>query len=342
MTLFAIATITPAVLIILAAVFGGLWPFFAFGYMTVIVFTLDRLAAHNTENPDPEVEFPGARPLLALLGLGHFVALGISVWAVGGQAGIGITSQVLLGLASALAFGQIAHPVAHELIHKPNRFLRLMGRWIYTSLLVGHHASAHLRVHHVYVGSNSDPNSARLGEGFYRFALRAGIGSFRAGLRAESVLLQRGGKPWLTHPYLQYVGGGIAFILGAYVLAGVGGILCYVAMCSYAQMQILMSDYVQHYGLRRKVRPDGKLEPVGPQHSWNAPHWFSSAVTLNAPRHSDHHVTPSRDYPVLQLHPDNMPMLPYSLPVMAALCLVPPLWRRTMDHRARKWAAFEI
>ncbi|WP_255006989.1 hypothetical protein [Roseovarius sp. M141] len=32
------------------------------------------------------------------------------------------------------------------MIHKPARAARLLGRLVYTSLLVGHHASAHRRV----------------------------------------------------------------------------------------------------------------------------------------------------------------------------------------------------
>ncbi|MEB8389150.1 alkane 1-monooxygenase [Rhodobacteraceae bacterium KMM 6894] len=337
MILFATATLTPAALIALAALWGGAWPALALGYMTVLVFALDRLVAHSIDNADPEAEFPGAQSLLVTLGLGHFALLGLSLWAVGGHAGLGTASQVMLGIAAGLVFGQIGHPVAHELIHRPSRALRLLGRLIYTSLLVGHHASAHLRVHHVHVASDGDPSTARLGEGFYRFVLRAGIGAFRAGFRAESDLLRRGGKSWLSHPYILYVGGGLAFVLVAYVLAGAGGVAAYLAMCVYAQMQILMSDYVQHYGLRRKTRPDGRLEPVGPRHSWNAPHWYSAALTLNAPRHSDHHVTPLRSYPALQLVPDQMPFLPYPLPMMAALSLVPVLWRLVMDHRARQW-----
>ena len=108
-------------------------------------------------------------------------------------------------------------------------------------------------------------------------------------------------------------------------------------MALYAQLQILMSDYVQHYGLRRGELADGRLEPVGPQHSWNAPQVFSSALTLNAPRHSDHHVTPSRIFPALQLDPQAMPYLPRSLPVMAALALVPPVWFRVMNPRCDAW-----
>lgn len=338
MIVFAIATLTPVALIALAGLLGGAWPVLALGYMTVLVFALDRLVAHGLSNADPEAEFPGAQPLLITLGLVHFVLLALTVWAVGGHAGLSVVGQVVLGIAAGLVFGQIAHPVAHELIHKPARRLRLMGRLIYTSLLVGHHASAHMRVHHVHVASDLDPSTARLGEGFYRFALRASVGAFLAGMRAETAMLRRANKPLSAHPYLLYLIGGALCILAAWIWAGPGGLIAYLAVCTYAQMQILMSDYVQHYGLRRRARPDGGLEPVGQRHSWNAPHWFSAALTLNAPRHSDHHVTPSRAYPALQLRAQDMPFLPYPLPVMAVLSMAPPLWRRVMDKRARRWA----
>ena len=113
--------------------------------------------------------------------------------------------------------------------------------------------------------------------------------------------------------------------------------MVHVGVAAYAQLQLLLSDYVQHYGLRRGLRADGRREPVGPQHSWNAPSWYSGAMMLNAPRHSDHHLRPGRAFPDLSLDPVKMPMLPRSLPVMATIALVPPLWRRVMDRRAARW-----
>jgi len=80
----------------------------------------------------------------------------------------------------------------------------------------------------------------------------------------------------------------------------------------------------------------GKAEPIAAQHSWNSPHWYSSAFMLNAPRHSDHHACPARGYTALRL-PDDGPMLPSSLPLMACLALFPGLWRRVMDPRAAVW-----
>ena len=91
-----------------------------------------------------------------------------------------------------------------------------------------------------------------------------------------------------------------------------------------------MSDYVQHYGLTRTVGPRGKPEPMGIAHAWNAPHLASSALMLHAPRHSDHHARPAQPYVALSL-PDDAPMLPRSLPVMACVALYHRPWRRVMD-----------
>lgn len=337
MILFAIATSVPMILIGFAAISGGVWGGLAVGYVTILVFAMDRLIVRPLENADPEAEFPAATPLLVGLGLGHFALLALALWAVAGPSGLTLVERALVAISSALVMGQISHPVAHELIHRPARALRWMGRLIYSSILFGHHASAHLKVHHVHVASRSDPSSARPGEGFYRYIARAWIGAFRAGLRAESRLRMGRDKGILRHPYTLYLGVAALMLLASAMIFGARGVAALGFIAGYAQLQILLSDYVQHYGLRRATRADGRPEPVGPQHSWNAPHSASSAMTLNAPRHSDHHVTPARAYPALQLQAATMPMLPHSLPVMAVLALVPPLWRRIMDPRAARW-----
>jgi alkane 1-monooxygenase len=80
---------------------------------------------------------------------------------------------------------------------------------------------------------------------------------------------------------------------------------------------------------------DGSYAPLTNRHSWNSPHWFSSLMMVNASRHSDHHAHPGRVYPALQLT-DDMPRLPYSLPAMGIVALIPPLWFKLMDKRVDK------
>lgn len=331
MARFTIATLGMVVLLALAMILGAPFPFIALLYITVFTFFLDKLTALAA--PDrPDAEFPAGDALSVTLGLLHFPLLygGVRVIAAGG---LSVLDTVCLFAALGLFLGQVSNSNAHELIHRSPRAMRRLGVAVYSSVLFGFHASAHTRVHHVHAATPNDPNSARMGEGYWRFAMRAWRGALVEGYRAERRLGRRG----LSHPYTAYGMGAAFSVLVAATVAGLTGVVVLFGLAGYAQAQLLLSDYVQHYGLRRREVAPGRFEPVGPGHSWNAPHGFSSALMLNAPRHSDHHAHPSRHYPGLELDRGAMPILPHSLPVMAVLALVPPLWRRVMDKRVRRW-----
>lgn len=333
LALFAVATLAPLPLIALAALQGGPWGWAALIYMTVFAFALDEAAA-RVAPALPGSEFPVADALSLILALGHFALLALTVAALGGP--LAAADKAVLFLAAGIYFGQVSNSNAHELIHRGRRVLHGLGMWVYISLLFGHHTSAHVLIHHRHVGTRADPSTARRGESYYRFALRAWRGSFRAGLAAERERLARVGRGRWRNPYVVYLGGALAMIALAAVIGGRWGLAGYIGLALFAQGQLLMSDYIQHYGLTRAVGADGRAEPVADRHSWNAPHVFSAALMLNAPRHSDHHAHPARPYPALRLAEG--PMLPRSLPAMACIALVPRAWRRVMDPRAADWA----
>ena len=322
---FAIATLTPALLLLGACLWGGAWALAGILAITVVVFFLDKIAS-----PTPVSDAEGHR-LSELLGIVHFILLGAAAWAMGGS--LPFLDKVLIVVGCGLYFGQVSNSNAHELIHRSDRWAFRLGALNYASVLFGHHTSAHRLVHHTHAATSRDPATARAGEGFWAYLPRTWIGSFRAGLQAERA---RHDTKWPL-PYAGYVLGAWASLIAAYVLGGGAGALGLALIASYAQIQLMLSDYVQHYGLERKIGADGRIEPMGPQHSWNAPHWYSSAMMLNAPRHSAHHTRPAQAFPGLDLDPDKMPMLPQSLPVMAVLALVPPIWRKLMDHRVAQW-----
>ncbi len=333
--LFAGSTLAP--LMALAAGFAGFsvgaWA--ALFYMTVFVALADQLLPRMATATLPDAEFPAADALLAVIGFSTLVILPIGVHALTTATGSGLATRLAGGVALGLWLGQVAVPAAHELIHRGGfRFVRL-GVAIYTVLLFGHHTSAHRLVHHRLVATADDPNTARDGEGFYRFFRRAWAGSFRAGLAAEDRLRRERqhlrGWSGALHPYAVYLGGAAAALGLAYVLAGWLGIAVWVALALHAQGQLLLSDYVQHYGLARAALPDGTPAPQTAAHSWNAAHLLSGRMMLNAARHSDHHLNPARPFPALRMPPPDLaPRLPWSLPTACTLALVPPLWRRAM------------
>ena len=331
--LFGFAAASPLALLALGLGLGGVWPWLALAYMALAAVSLDLLIPWVAADA-PEQEFPAADALLAALGLACLAALPLTTWAIAGPSGLTLPARIALFVAAGLWFGQVGHPAAHELIHRP-RPLYWLGLAIYTALLFGHHTSAHRLVHHRHVATPQDPNSAPGDESFYRFLRRAAVGSFVAGWRAENALRGPNGKG--PHPYVLYVGGGVAALILAALIAGLPGVLVWAGLGLHAGSQILLSDYVQHYGLTRATMADGRPAPVSVAQSWNTPHWFSQGLMLNAPRHSDHHAHPTRPFPALRLPPE-APMLPWPLPLAALIALFPRLWRRRMrpllDRRA--------
>lgn len=338
MMLFALAALTPCLLLALGLWWGGPWALAGLLYMAGLTASLDHLIPLVAPDAPEGAEFPAADALLVAIGLGHLTLMVLAVWAIAGDSGLSGLARAVLFLGVGQFFGQVSNPAAHELIHRGNRWLYRLGVAVYVSLLNGHHASAHRLVHHRHVGTDDDPNSARGEESFYAFCPRAYFGSFRAGWRAEDELRRRAAAPQGVHPYAVYLGGAMLVALLTLALAGVPGLLVWAALALYGTAQLMLSDYVQHYGLRRARLPDGRLEPVTDRHSWNAPHWFSSGVMLNAPRHSDHHAHPTRPYPALRLpEPDEAPWLPYSLPLSCLIALWPRRWRRIMRPRVKRW-----
>ena len=332
--LFGVATIAPVLAILAGTIWGSVWVWVALAYLSVFTLVLDE-ATQRVTPPTKDSEFPVANRLSVILGIAHFVLLALVVNALA-NAPFDFVTKVGLFISAGFFFGQVSNSNAHELIHRGSRGLHRLGKWVYISMLFGHHTTAHVYVHHRLVATRADPSTSRLGESYYRFLIRAWRGSFRQGLEIETIRRKRINAPLWRHPYLSYVGGAFGFIGLAALIGGWSGVWVYIALSSFATSQLLLSDYVQHYGLSRAI-VDGKPVPVDARHSWDSPHWFSSAVMLNAPRHSDHHAHPSKPYPTLQL-PENGPMLPRSLPAMATLALFPRRWRQVMDPLAKQWA----
>ncbi len=337
---FWLATLTPIPILLTAGFVGGVWSLLALFYMTIFTYFFDSIIKGAAVRCGSDGEFPSGHALSITLGLLHFALLAVAVFAISGGSRLAVFDRFVCFLAFGQFFGQVSNANAHELIHRSGRWPRRLGAMVYISLLFGHHVSAHRLVHHVWVATPQDPNSPKPGESFFRFWPRAWIGSFQEGLKAETALRRRATstQPIWSHPYVSYVLGALAILAFTAVIFGGVGVAALIAICGYAQMQLLLSDYVQHYGLRRTLDANGKPEPVSNAHSWNSPQPFSSALMLNAPRHSDHHLNPTRSYPSLRLNA-SMPTLPRSLPAMATLALWPRMWRRVMDPRVKEITA---
>lgn len=238
--------------------------------------------------------------------------------------------------------GAIGIVYAHELMHQKPKGERLMGDLLMCMVLYGHFRTEHLLVHHRYVGTPRDAVTARYNESFYRFFLRVLPGSLISAFRAERAMLARAGLPWWStrNPFWRYLSLQAAFLILATLIGGWMGLWLFVTQAFVAVFYLELINYVEHYGLTRKHLGGGKYEHVLPRHSWNSDHKISNWLLINLQRHSDHHYKPDRRFPLLQTYgPQEAPQLPAGYPFIAALALVPPLWRRKMNPKVRKWRA---
>ena len=330
-------------LLLAAAHFGGwalvLPPLYGWALVTI----LDSLLGLNEENADtetPEAELFWYRAVTIVWFPIQALAIFGAIWWVGTTDHLHWAEQIGLFVGVAVMSGPVGIVYAHELMHQRNRLERWLADLLLASVLYSHFRSEHLRVHHLYVGTPRDPVTARYDEGFPAYFLRVLRECPRSAWRAEAAMQARAGRSvWhLSNPFWRYGALQAAMILLAFALGGLWGVALFVFQAFLAVWQLELTNYVEHYGLTREHLGDGRYEPVKPRHSWNAAHTASNWLMINLQRHSDHHYKPDRRFPLLQTYgAGEAPQLPHGYPLMTALAMLPPVWRKVMNPRVRAW-----
>ena len=328
----------------LAGAFWGGWavlllPLYGWGMFSL----LDLVAGRGTANADPDT--PDDRlgwhravtliwfPVQALLLFGL-------VWYATRAPHLGGWEKAGLFFGMGVVSGTIGINYAHELMHQKSALERWLADLLLATVLYSHFRSEHLRVHHQYVGTPRDAVSARYNEGFHRFFARVLWRGPRSAWGAEAAMLARRGLPpaHRANPFWRYGALQALMLALALGLGGWQGLGLFALQALSAVWQLELVNYVEHYGLTRRHLGEGRYEPVRPHHSWNAAHRATGWLLINLHRHSDHHARPDRRFPLLQSHPHEVaPELPWAYPVMTALAMIPPLWRRRMNPRVREW-----
>ncbi|WP_460111000.1 alkane 1-monooxygenase [Streptomyces sp. YKOK-J1] len=314
-------------------VFWWWGPFFAF----VLVPLADWLSGADGTNPPDE-----AVPLLEADRYYRWctylylpLQFGALVWACSRWADGGLPVADSLGLAVTTGVvAGVAINTAHELGHKREQLERRLSRAALAQTWYGHFYVEHNHGHHVRVATPEDPASSRMGESFWRFLPRTVWGSLRSAWELERRRLTRRNRAVLG-PHNEIL---TAWALSAALftaLTAVFGLrvlpfLLLQAVLGFCLLETV--NYLEHYGLLRQRRPDGRYERVAPRHSWNSDNTVSNVFLFQLQRHSDHHANPLRRYQTLR-HFDESPQLPSGYATMIVLAWFPPLWRAVMDHR---------
>jgi alkane 1-monooxygenase len=98
-----------------------------------------------------------------------------------------------------------------------------------------------------------------------------------------------------------------------------------------AQTLVATIDYVEHWGLQRRLI-DGKPERMNATHIWDCANRVSDALLFNLPRHASHHLEPSLNCDQLYPIPES-PQMPTGYAGMVLLALISPLFVKIMTPR---------
>jgi len=306
---------------------------------------LDAAFGRNSENPDldtPESDLIWYRFITWIWLPIQLVMIYGALWIVTRSPDLEGWEKLGVFFGVGVLSGSVGIVYAHELMHQANRTERWLADLLLATVLYSHFRTEHLLVHHPWVGTRRDAVTARYNEGFHRYFARVvatGLASAWAAERAMRARKRRG--PFTrANPFWRYTALQALALAGAFAVGGWQGLGLFVFQAIVAIWQLEMTNYVEHYGLTRKYLGDGKYEPVRPHHSWNADHRVTSWQFINLQRHSDHHYKPARRYPLLQTYPAaQAPQLPFGYAGMGFVAMVPPVWRRVMNPKVRKWRA---
>ena len=247
----------------------------------------------------------------------------------------GLFEWLGLTLGAGIVVGANGINVAHELGHRSKPAEQALAKWMLLPALYQHFYIEHNRGHHKHVATDQDPASARLNENLYAFWWRSVSGSWRNAWAIERERLDKENKPVGSSAnemirFSVYQG---LWLAGIFSLFGWKGLAAALAAGIVGFLLLETINYIEHYGLRRRLLDSGRPEPVSPAHSWNSDHELGRIFLYELTRHSDHHFKSTRKYQILR-HLDESPQLPFGYPASMLLSLLPPVWFRVMNRRA--------
>jgi len=311
----------------------------------VLIPLADYFIGRDQTNPTPEQASVWAEEKFYRYLTYLMIPAQMAVIFTGGQYFIehDLTSGQLIGLSILIGVvtATLGITTGHELVHKTTKLEQILGGILYSTVCYGGFKVEHVRGHHVNVSTEKDPSSAEYNQTLYHFLPRAMRHNTLAAFRLEASRLKaKGLSAWhYRNELLYWYGLSVVWFSICCVLWGLQGGVYFLLQAFAAAVVLETINYVEHYGLRRKLQEEGGFEKVMPHHSWNNDYLLSNLLLFQLQRHADHHYRAAKRYQVLINHAA-LPQLPLGYPIMLLMAFVPPLWFWVMNPRVEQMEAY--
>jgi alkane 1-monooxygenase len=305
------------------------WVSLLWGIPIWILVAVDTRALPDLRQPDentPAWPFDLQVYALVAIQLANHILLGVMVsklaltpwsWPKVGQT---LAEFYAMQSVSGVTAGYSGIVLAHELVHRRNRFQYFLGRLLLMFVCYEQFATEHVRGHHPRIGTREDPATARYGETFRNFFWRTVPQQFKSAWHLEKkrlgdermTLLDR---RMLRHRVLQGVVAEVAITAGYFFAFGWLAAVFFLFQARMAIMLLEVVNYVEHWGLRRVGKAVTSLD------SWDTDNAFTLYTLVGLSRHSDHHAHASRPYHMLRRFEESpkMPAGYYGTVVLALM-----------------------
>ncbi|MDC1033995.1 alkane 1-monooxygenase [Flavobacteriaceae bacterium] len=222
--------------------------------------------------------------------------------------------------------------VGHELGHRKSLFSRTCSKLLYLPCQYMHFFIEHNYGHHINVATPNDPATAKYKQNLYSFWISSVTKTYISAWKIQLKLLRVSKLSFMSikNDMIFYTLFQVSFLIFIYLNYGLIITIYSVFMSVISFLFLETINYVEHYGLLRKINSNGRYERVKPHHSWNSNHTIGRITLYELTRHSDHHFKSSKKYQVLESIEDS-PQLPYGYPTSILISFFPPLWFRIMN-----------
>lgn len=236
-----------------------------------------------------------------------------------------IINLVVLRILVGTSSGSSAIIVAHELIHRPQIHMQLLGRCLLYTVCYEHFVISHIRSHHLSVATPQDITTARLNESFNTYWKRVYKGHFnyawhselqRLGLRKTPVYHYK----MLANTVLQGIMVEVLLLILILVVFGWAALFIFLFQALSAVRLLETINYYQHWGLEQ-----GKAENAL---AWINQSSFTEYALVGLSNHVGHHKNAAIAFYQLD-YCEQGPKMPYGY-------FVTNLWVKLQNESYRK------
>jgi alkane 1-monooxygenase len=247
------------------------------------------------------------------------------------QPNLSIIDYIGRTISMGLMCGITGINVAHELGHRNNKTDTLLAEILLLTSLNTHFLPYHNAGHHLTVATPNDAATAKINQNLYTFWFTSHFKSYKEAWKIENKKL---GKKWLSfdNKMVDYSIANVLTLIGVFLFFGATVLIAFICASVYGIMLLETVNYIEHYGLTRKMKSETRFEKVKRIHSWNSDHNIGKLILFNLSRHSDHHYNGAKHYQLLNSMPES-PQMPTGYPGMMLLATIPPLWFKVMNRR---------